>query len=168
MAALTLAYFDQEAGVAHSTIQKQIGSFARWRRFLSGLEIDDEFLTRFTQEQRTALISAFASSCRRNQHGTRNVKLLTGNTVKATVTHVRATFRSHFRPDPSLDADGKPSLFLQRQLRGYKDSDPMPNQQRALPLLVFRRLYNNRFTPLDKELGQLACGAFFFGLQSCE
>ena len=44
----------------------------------------------------------------------------------------------------------------------------MPNQQRALPLSVFRRLYHNRFTPLDEALGQLACGAFFFGLRSCE
>ena len=138
MAALTLAFLDQEAGVSHSTIQKQIGSFARWGRFLEELVIEDEFLDGHTHTQRTLLISAFASSCRRNMHGKYTKQLLTGNTVKATVTHVRATFRSHFRPDPSLDSDGRPSLFLQRQIRGYIDRDPMPNQQRALLLSVFR------------------------------
>ena len=145
-----------------------MGSFARWKRFLSAVGIEDEFLSEHTQQQRTIILSVFAGSCRRNQHGTRNQQLLTGKTVKATVTHVRSTFRSHFRPDPSLDADGKPSIYLQRQLRGYTDANPMPNQQRALPLSVFRRLYHNRTTPLDEALGQLANGAFFFGLRSCE
>ena len=29
-------------------------------------------------------------------------------------------------------------------------------------------MYTNNFTPLDTALGQLACGAFFFGMRSCE
>ena len=51
---------------------------------------------------------------------------------------------------------------------GYVDADPVTKQQKALPLSVFRKLYYNRFTPLDAALGELACGAFFFGMRSCE
>ena len=70
--------------------------------------------------------------------------------------------------DPALDPDGKPSLFLTRQISGYIDADPSSRQQKALPVSVFKRLLGNTFTPDDEALGQLACGAFFFGMRSCE
>ena len=60
------------------------------------------------------------------------------------------------------------SLFLSRQIAGYIDTDPLARQQKALPLSVFKNLYSNNFTPMDTALGQLACGAFFFGMRSCE
>ena len=130
--------------------------------------IEDEFVTKYSKEQRTHLLSAFAGACRRNLYGKTNKTSLTGGTVKSTIAHVRATFRTHLRPDPALDANEKPSLFLQRQIVGYIDGDASPKQQKALPLSVFKRLHENRFTPLDEVLGQLACGAFFFGMRSCE
>ena len=73
-----------------------------------------------------------------------------------------------FRPDPALDDDAIPSLFLQRQIRGYIDADPSTRQQKALPVTVFKQLLDNKFTPRDEALGQLACGAFFFAMRSCE
>ena len=48
------------------------------------------------------------------------------------------------------------------------DTDPSEKQQKALPLSVFKTLTENTFTPLDEALGQLATGAFFFGMRSCE
>ena len=113
------------------------------------------------------LLSAFASSCRRNEYGKTRRKTLTGGTVKATVSHVRASFRTTFRTDPALDRSGNPSLFLDRQLRGYCDADPSKKQQKALPVSVFEKLLLNNFTPLDTAMGELACGAFFFGMRSC-
>ena len=59
-------------------------------------------------------------------------------------------------------------MFLTRQLRGYVDADPSVRQQKALPVRVFKELLENEFTPKSKALGQLACGAFFFGMRSCE
>ena len=41
-------------------------------------------------------------------------------------------------------------------------------QEKALPLSVFRVLLENKFTPIDEAMGQLATGAFFFGMRSCE
>ena len=130
--------------------------------------IKDEFLDGHSAEQRAYLLSAFAGSCRRNQHGKRRKAILTGGTVKSTVTNVRSTFRSNFRSDPALDKDGRSSLFLTRQIMGYIDSDGATKQQKALPPSVFKLLLQNKFTPLDEALGELACGAFFFGMRSCE
>ena len=53
-------------------------------------------------------------------------------------------------------------------MSGYVDSDKAKKQQKSLPLSVFRKLYENDFTPMDEAMGQLACGAFFFGMRSCE
>ena len=130
--------------------------------------INDEWLEGFTDKQSTYILSSFASSCRRNEHGRTRKSVLTGNTVKTTITHVRSSFRTNLRHDPALDVDGRTSLFLTRQLAGYCDSDPSRNQQKALPVSVFATLQQNTFTPLDAALGQLACGAFFFGMRSCE
>ena len=168
LATLTDSIADQYDGIAPATHKKQVGWFDRWRRFLGGMGIKDEWIEGYTREQRTHLLSAFASACRRNTHGKTNKASLTGGTVKSTIAHVRATFRTHLRPDPALDANQKPSLFLQRQIAGYIDADTTPSQQKALPLSVFKRLYEDTFTPVDEVLGQLACGAFFFGMRSCE
>ena len=149
-------------------MQKQLGCFDRWRRFLEDNGIKDEWLAGFTPDQRTRLLSAFAAAVRRNMFGTREKGKLRGSTVKATVTNVRSTFRSNFRTDPGLDGDGKISLFLTRQLSGYVDVDSSNKQEKALPLSVFRKMLENKFTPVDEAMGQLAVGAFFFGMRSCE
>ena len=60
------------------------------------------------------------------------------------------------------------SLFITRQLGGYVDADPSSQQEKALPLIVFRELLRNGFTPNDEALVQLAAGAFFFGCRNCE
>ena len=118
MAALAQSFIDQESGVAPATMQKQIGCFDRWIRFLSDMGIEDEWLSQYRQDQRIYLLSAFAGSCRRNEYGTTRKSILRGKTVKSTITNVRSAFRSNLRPDPALDPDMKCSLFLTRQFSG--------------------------------------------------
>ena len=125
--------------------------------------IDDELLDNFAKPQRTHILCAYEATCRRNKCGKSNKKLLTGNTIKATITHVRSTFRSNLRSDPALNVDDKSSTFLKRQLEGYADTDAPPKYQKALPLSVFHALHDNIFTPLDEAMGKLACGAFSLG-----
>ena len=60
------------------------------------------------------------------------------------------------------------SLFLSRHIAGYVDADPSVKQEEALPLSVFRTLLANDFSPTDAAMGELATGAFFFGMRSCE
>jgi hypothetical protein len=81
---------------------------------------------------------------------------------------VAQTFRLANRPDPRLDEDGKPSLFLHRQLRGYKKLDKPEKQQVALTGSIIKELHKMAFTPLDITMCQLFTGAFFFAMRSCE
>ena len=118
--------------------------------------------------KKTYLLSAFASACRRNRYGKKRNSNLRGNTIKSTVSNVRATFRKNLRADPGLDVEGKFSIFLTRKLSGYVDADSFVEQEKALPLRVFKELLGKKFTPLDEAMGQLATGAFFFGMRSCE
>ena len=126
--------------------------------------IEDEWLTEYSPQQCVSLLSAFASMCRRNQNGKTRKNALTGGTVTSTILNIRSTFRTNFWPDPALDPDRQPSLFLSRQLAGYVDADPSKKQQKALPVRVFMKLLENNFTPLDKATSQLACSAFFYGM----
>ena len=158
---LSQSFIDQDAGIAPASMQKQVGCFDRWKRFLADNGIEDEWLAEFTSDQRTRLLSAFAGAVRRNKYGTRKSAKLRGSTVKATVTNVRSTFRAHLRSDPALDTDGKISLFLTRQLSGYVDADPSVKQEKALPLSVFRKMLENKFTPADEAMGNWLQGHFF-------
>jgi hypothetical protein len=72
------------------------------------------------------------------------------------------------RPDPRLDRDGKLTLLLQRQLRGYRSSDPSPKPQPALTATILRRFYEMALSTFDKTLCELFIGAFFFAMRSCE
>ena len=112
-------------------------------------------------------MSAFASSCRRNEYDKTTRKALIGGTVKPTIMDVRLSFRMALQTD-RIDADGKPSLFLTRQLTGYRDADPSTRQQKALPVRVFEQLQRNQFTTMEEAVGELSCGAFFFGMRDCE
>jgi hypothetical protein len=72
------------------------------------------------------------------------------------------------RPDPRLDADQKFAFILQRQIRGYKNSDNPEQQQVAVTGSVLREFYTLSISQLDKCLCELFIGAFFFAMRSCE
>jgi len=81
---------------------------------------------------------------------------------------VAQTFKLANRPDPRLDADGKFAFLLQRQLRGYRATDPGEVPQAAVTGSVLRKFYQLSISPMDKALCELFIGAFFFAMRSCE
>jgi hypothetical protein len=72
------------------------------------------------------------------------------------------------RPDPRLDQDGRFTLLLQKQLRGYSTSDPPPKPQPALTASILCQFYHMAVSDFDKALCNLFIGAFFFAMRSCE
>jgi hypothetical protein len=72
------------------------------------------------------------------------------------------------RADPRLDRDGKFTLLLQCQLRGYKSADPPVRPQVAMTASILRRFYSTAFSDFDRALCELFIGAFFFVMRSCE
>ena len=81
---------------------------------------------------------------------------------------VAATFRDNDREDPRHDANRRTAPLLQRQTRGHKNADPSIKQQKALSPEFIEHL--NSIAKTDKEIAmsQLATGAFFFAMRSCE
>jgi hypothetical protein len=77
-------------------------------------------------------------------------------------------FKLAVRADPRLDTDKKLAFLLQRQLRGYKSTDPGETPQVAITGSVLRKFYKLAVSSFDKALCQLFIGAFFFAMRSCE
>jgi len=63
---------------------------------------------------------------------------------------------------------GNRALSIQRQIRGYNAQDGAVKHQKCLPLQVYQSIFRNTFTHKERVLGELICGALFFGMRSCE
>ena len=168
MARISAAKQDNNSGISNKTRKKQSGAFGRWERFLQQCEIYDPFLTTFSKSSRNKIIHAFAYSTRNNEFGKTSKPSLRGSTVESTINHVVATFREANKGNPTLDEDGKKCLILSRMLRGYNDSDPAQSKQACLPLQIFTYLLNQKESEKQIATAQLATGALFFAMRSCE
>eukprot|EP00956_Cyclotella_meneghiniana_P008127 scaffold10809_cov23-Cyclotella_meneghiniana.AAC.6 len=56
------------------------------------------------------------------------------------VSYVAASFRDNDRRNPTLDEDGELARLLSRQFRAYRNADPPPKQQKAIPACVIKEL----------------------------
>ena len=155
-------------GICPSTAQKQNSAWDKWRRFLEAANLPDCFLAGYSQLDRNGVISAFALALRRNQFGKTTKDKLRKDTVKTTASKVAQTFRTFGITDPTVDAEGQCHITLTRLYRRFDDEDTPTKRQPALPLKVFRGLYSSATSKLDNTVADLACGALFFGMRSCE
>ena len=93
---------------------------------------------------------------------------LAEGTVRGAISYVAQTFRENDRPNPTRDNDGKLGQLLSRQYKAFKNKDPKPKQQKALPIGVLRLVAKADVTEPQRAVAQLAIGAFFFACRSCE
>jgi hypothetical protein len=155
--------------VEPATNSKQALAWKRFQQFINSISIQsDPFLDNFTRYQRIKILGAFAHALREGRFNTKRSNLIKSDSCRASIDCVAQTFRLANRPDPRLDEDGKSSLFLQRQFRGYKKLDKAEKQQVALTGSVIKELHKMAFTSLDISMCQLFTGAFFFAMRSCE
>ena len=89
-------------------------------------------------------------------------------TVKNHVDNVSSTFREFNRADPRLDRDKQPSRILQSLYKGYKETDPPEQHQKAIPLSVIDKIHQSSKSELDRAISNLCTGAIFFCMRSCE
>ncbi len=118
--------------------------------------------------QRTKVLGAFAQAMRDAWFSRKSIKTLASSTVRSAVDNVAQTFRDNDRDDPRYDKNGKPSRLLSQQYKGYKNADPNERQQKALPASVLHETCKDRSTVRAIAVGQLAMGAYFFAMRSCE
>jgi len=155
--------------VVRGTSEKQIRAWSRFKNYLLSIGIEnDAFLENFNQGQRHKILSAFVQSIREGRFSTQPAKYLKADSVRASLDFVAQAFKLANRPDPRLDPDGKLPFILQRQLRGYKSTDPGETPQVAVTGSNLRKFYLLSISPRDKALCELFIGAFFFAMRSCE
>ena len=159
----------RQSSTTRGTSVKQNRAWKRWTQFLESIDIPhDPFLQSLTSTDRVTIMSAFAHAIRTASFSKPSISRLGEDSVRNSVDHVAQTFRDNQLPDPRLDPDGKPSRLLSAQYKAYKNQDPPPKQQKALPGCVLLRLYKNRTTERTRAIADLCTGAFFFAMRSCE
>jgi hypothetical protein len=166
---LSAAITTANRAVVKGTSEKQLRAWKRFQGYLQSIGIlDDPFLDSFDRGQRHKILSAFGNYIREGRFNPKVTKLLKADSVRAALDCVAQAFKLAVRPDPRLDADGKLAFILQRQLRGYKSTDPGEKPQVALTGSILRKFYQLALSPFDKAMCQLFIGAFFFAMRSCE
>jgi hypothetical protein len=92
---------------------------------------------------------------------------LAAGTVTGSVDHVAAPFA-----DPRHSDAGASSRFLQRIYKSYRDGDDNLKQQKAVTASLLSHMFAHAqlpfSSPVDRAVAELAIGAFFFAMRSCE
>ena len=122
----------------------------------------------FHKGGRIRVLGAFAMALRQGRFSGPAYDTLVESTVRSTISFVSQKFREDDRPNPTKDEDGELGRLLSRLFRAFKNEDPNPKQQKALPIGVLRELAKLQVTESQKAITQLAIGAIFFAMRSCE
>jgi hypothetical protein len=155
--------------VTESTNSKSATAWYRWKCYLRQIDIDDVFLSSFSREDRWDVLASFCAALRTGRLQPGHRKGMVHGTIADTLSHVAQTFWVWRHSDPRVDERGITAFVLQRTLKGLKSDDPpVKKQSPATPELI-RLLASSAITvPLDHAIGNLACGAYFYAMRSCE
>ena len=176
---LTLASYDLAASIAHhhslakDTTAKQTCYWGYFTSFLTTIDLHhDPFLSHISPSNQQRLLGTFAAAYHSGQVTQRASPATAppiSSTIRAALDAVAQTYRAHQCPSPCHDPlTGRLHFLLDRQLCGYTNQDPAPKPQKAITISLLRDLANVQDTPMDVAISQLACGAFFFAMRSCE
>ena len=169
MADLIAAETAREGAVTGKTHEDQARAWRRWEAYCDSIGIiEDEFLDHFKKPQRIKLMGAFAMALRGGRFSGPAYDSLAEGTIRSTILYVAQTFRENDRPNPTKDEDGELGRLLSRQFRAFRNDDPNPKQQKAIPVCVLSEIALKRATETQKAISQLSIVAFFYAMRSCE
>ena len=169
LADLHAAKTAREGAVTGKTHADQARAWTKWKQWCGSIGVDnDVLLDGFTRHQRLKLIGAFAMALRSGRFSRQTHGTLVEGTVRGAISYVAQTFRDEGRPNPTRDEDGELGRILSRQFRAFRNEDPNPTQQKAIPPCVIGNLAKKTFTETQRAISQLSIGAYFFACRSCE
>jgi hypothetical protein len=169
VADLCAAEASREVAVTGATLEDQARAWRRWECYCVSIGItDDVYLDGLDRHERIKLMGAFAMALRERRFSRPADAPLAEKTVRNTVSYVAQAFRENDRSNPTRDDDGLLGRLLSRLYRSFKNRDPAEKQQKALPVCVLVELAKLGDTETQRALYQLAIGAFFFAMRSCE
>jgi hypothetical protein len=162
---------NREDAFAESTYYKRDLAWSRWEKFCEEFELDDIYLTEFRPRHRVQLLLAFAQNIRDGAYSTAMYtrdKPVLCDTPKEHLEKVGKAFRDAGYADPRLDDTGCISPLLSVQWRGYTNNDRATKPEKAITGSVLRRMHERARTEKEVAAAQLAIGAYFFAMRSCE
>jgi len=107
-------------------LTRSIRAWVSFQRYLNSIGvIQDPFLDQFSSVQRTKILSAFAHAIWEGRFcDGPSIKTVKSKSIRAALDGVSQIYKLADRPDPRLDGNGRLTLLLQKQLRGYSSVDP--------------------------------------------
>ena len=126
----------------HRHKNKRISARQCWNSFLFSIRITQVFLDGTSRHQQNIIMSGFAQSLKDSAFSRNNNKSFVEGTISTTLSQVAQTFRANKRNDPRLNHDGKTSYILQEHFRGYSNQDRSIQKQKALPIMVPRKMHD--------------------------
>ena len=169
MADLLAANVACEAAVTGKTHKDNDRAWRRWLEYTDSVGLgSNPFLDGFSRHQQIRLMGAFAMAYREGRFSGPSYECLAEGTVRSALSAISQTFRENDRPNPTWNDDAKLGRFLSRLFRSFKNKDPAPKQQKAIPICVIDELAKLQATEVQKATAQLAVGGFFFAARSCE
>jgi len=166
-------------GVTGQTHSKADTSWQRWieflvkANFLGAVGQGDPYLGALDQSETHRTLGAFFAHSVRMRHYSKSTKghaELVASTCRTAVDGVATAFIAADKPDPRLDSDGKTSLLLLRQFKGYKNNNPGKQSQQCLPFSLLKKMLERPIAHLAILIvfHQLMLLGFFFAIRSCE
>jgi hypothetical protein len=172
MAGLLGAAHARVDAVTAATHKKTDFHFNNWVKFLHRCDLqNDVFLESYCRHDQHKLLGAFLHTVREKTYSasTKGNDKLVATSCEAALSGICSTFLREGRPNPSLDTDGKTSLLLRHQLRGYKNLDPSSKGQKPIPLNLLQEMVHRKSSdPGLIAYHQLTIVAYFFAMRSCE
>jgi hypothetical protein len=162
------AQLAQVDAVTIATTKKQTSHWRNYIAFLHDIELDaNPFLSDLELWAQHRVIGAFAAAYRNGRfnpkHDPSAGPAVGAKSIRAALDAVAATFRANGHPSPIHDpVTFRLAFILQRQLKGYTNTDPGEKPQKAITPRILRELITIRHTTLDEAVSQLTIGAFFF------
>ena len=172
MAGLLGASSARFEAVTTDTHKKTCRHFSNWHIFIERCELgSDPYLDGFNASDKIKMLGAYMHAVREQTYApsTKGYDNLVASSCRAALDSVQAAFRTSGRPDPALDPDGKTSVFLHYQLRGYANNDPSTKPQKPIPLCLIKQMISRGCSdPGLMAFHELVRLAFFFAMRSCE
>ena len=166
---LNSAEIARQDAVQGKTHEDQDRAWSRWLKYCESVGLENDiYLADFSKPIRNQLIGAFAMAMRERRFSRKSHGPLAEGTVRGTISFVSPSFRDNGKTNPTKDEDGDLTRVLSRLYRAFRNKDPNPKQQKALPAQVLAVMYKNKQTETQRAIGQLGIGAFFWAMRSCE
>jgi hypothetical protein len=129
-------------------------------------------LSQYSPLARESIIAGFVQLTRNGyfQAPRRGQQFISEGTCRAAIDTVAAAFTDANLPDPTRNPyNNKRTMWLDRQLRDYKNTDPGIHHQQSIPFQVIKDMVRRPASNATAAVfHQLVLLAFFFALRSCE